>query len=896
MGQNRPRLQQRSTTAGCSRGRIEIPIGKPRNSLAKLYPLFFLSGASSLIFENLWQRKLMLVFGASAPSITVILTAFFCGIAFGSWWGGRLLTRFERRWPAMRFYALTEVWIGIFGICVPLFLRAVDAIYLTLFSDLDPGPGFSLVYRFVMCTAVVFPASVGMGATVPVMSRLISEHGKGIGRSVGLAYGVNTLGAVAGCLATGFFLLERLGMQNSLFFASALNAVVVIASFWISRRATAVAKTPEPPPPGAERIEAGRAVLLALYFAAGFIAIGFEVTWMRMVAIFTTNGVTTFHLGLAVYLTGFSLGSLLLYPLLEKKRTGLQIFFVSCAGVALTCLAILPNAQAITNWIVVWTFRNAGWLPVDRVLAMEVMNTLSIMFLPTVFMGLAFPAVCRAGTEKSEQIAASSGAIYFVGNIGSMAGAFVTGLLLIPALSLVGVSGLFIVTSFLLGAIALSLGTARDKRFLQLACLVLSAPALLYAISDAPLVHVGRPEKAGDHWRFAIGTGGYRVVLRNQTGMSATITVMEIEDPPGQFRRVIHVDDQPVAGSEASARVDSKLLAHIPLLLHPEPETALTVGFGSGGTSWSMTTHGVQTDVVEIEKEVVRSAHLFEEQNFDVVDSKLLTVVLNDARNHLYVTKKQYDVISTDSTNLQYKQNGSLYTREYFELMKARLTADGIGCAWIPMQLTEAQFDTLVASFQSVFPYTTLWYMDHVKSNYAILIGTPGPIRFDSARLARAFERPAVREDLAAVGIYHPFQLIHFLYLDGPGVSTVVSGAPLHTDDRPILEFPDPHPFRADRFLLEPRIREMWALKPKRLDPLIANLETTDISELRRWESFAAAWGAFTNFEQFAPEAMRKRPEYWRRGLRLIEQALEAVPDYPLALKKREQFQNQRRE
>ena len=856
--------------------------------------LFFLSGASSLIFENLWQRKLMLVFGASAPSITVILTAFFCGIAFGSWGGGRLLTRFEGRLSVMRAYAATEVWIGIFGISVPLLLRGVDAIYLALFRDLDPGPGFSMIYRFVMCIAVVLPASLGMGATIPIMSRLISEHGKGIGRSVGIAYGINTLGAVVGCLATGFFLLETLGLQKSLFFASALNAIVVLSAFWLSRRARSPDPGPlAPSPPAPEPIEATRAVLLALYFVAGFIAIGFEVTWMRMIAIFTTNSVTTFHLGLAVYLTGFSLGSLLLYPALERKLTGVQIFFVSSLGVAVSCLVILPNAQWTANWIQLWTHQWAAWLPVSRVTAMEVMDTVSLMFLPTVFMGLAFPAICRATTGRREQIASSSGVIYFVGNIGSMAGAFLTGLLLIPALSMVGVSGVFIVASCLLGAITLSLGRVRSRGFLQLACLLLCVPAVVYGVSDTPLAHFGIPEKAGDFWRFKTGASSDRVVLSNRTGMSATITVVEeVEQGSGKAYRTINVDDQPVAGSESFTLVDSKMLAHIPLMLHPDPRTALTVGFGSGGTSWSMTTHGVQTDVVEIEREVIRAAPYFETQNFNVLASPLLRVVINDARNHLYVTRKKYDVISTDSTNLRYKQNGSLYTREYFQLMKSRLTEDGIACAWIPMLLTEGQFDSLVATFQSVFPHTTLWYMDHIPTSYAILVGTPAPIRFDYARLKRAFEVEKVRKDLADVEVYHPLHLIHFLYLDADGVRQLTGGAPLHTDDHPILEFQSSHGLPSDEFLLKPRIKEMWALKPRRLGRLIDNLEAADVSELQRYERFSAAWGVFTNYEHFTPEARKNRPEYWRRGLRLIERALEAVPDYPPALARRTQYRS----
>jgi spermidine synthase len=232
-----------------------------------------------------------------------------------------------------------------------------------------------------------------------------------------------------------------------------------------------------------------------------------------------------------------------------------------------------------------------------------------------------------------------------------------------------------------------------------------------------------------------------------------------------------------------------------------------------------MTTHGVQTDVVEIEPEVVKAAHLFEMQNYGVIDEPLLNVVLNDARNHLYVTRKKYDVISTDATNLLYKQNGSLYTREYFELMKDRLEEGGVACAWIPISLNDQQFGTLVETFRVVFPRTTLWFMDQLPTTFAVLIGTPGRIEFDYVRMKRAFEIEKVRADLAEIGIFHPFQVIHFLYLDEFGVASLVEGAPLHTDDHPVLEFLGEGNFdlRLGEYEVARRILEMWPRKPRSL-------------------------------------------------------------------------------
>jgi spermidine synthase len=753
-------------------------------------------------------------------------------------------------------------------------------------------PGFSLVYRFVMCIAVVLPASLGMGATIPIMSRLIHEQGRGVGRSVGFAYGINTLGAVVGCLATGFFLLEHLGMQNSLFAASALNAIVVVSSFALSRGETRV----EAPALShrvltLENLDAHKVVLLGLYFAVGFMAIGFEVTWMRMVAIFTTNGLTTFTLGLSVYLTGFSLGSLALYPLLDRRLTGLQIFIVSTLGVAITCLAVLPNAQAITNWIAAAMDAQRETLQIlTRITLMEVGVTAAIMFAPTVFMGLAFPAVCKAATERDDPIALHSGFIYFVGNLGSMAGALVTGLVLIPGLSMVGVSGWFIAGSCLVAVAALSLAPFRHRRVLQLACLLLCVPGLAFGASDTPLLHRGTLEKVGDVWKFEGARSGRRSIIRHRTGASATVTIHQFDSRGGDVHRMIFVDDQPVAASQPFSAVDSKMLAHIPLLLHPDPKTALTVGFGSGGTSWSMTVHGVQTDVVEIEPEVVQSAHLFEMQNHGVLDSPLLNVVLNDARNYLYITRKKYDVISTDATNLQYKQNGSLYTREYFELMREALAEGGIACAWIPINLTDEEFGTLVGTFRAVFPNTTLWFMDQLPTTFAVLIGSPDRLEFDYARMQRAFEIEEVAEDLAEIGIYHPFQLIHFLYLDEFGVASLVDGAPLHTDDHPILEFRSHLTFYGDVYWVKTRIQEMWPRKPRGLEHLVRNLGDGDLEELGRYERFAHAWGDFTNRDHFTA-AEERDPEFHRDGIRRIDEALREIPDYPLALAKRRQYE-----
>jgi spermidine synthase len=238
--------------------------------------------------------------------------------------------------------------------------------------------------------------------------------------------------------------------------------------------------------------------------------------------------------------------------------------------------------------------------------------------------------------------------------------------------------------------------------------------------------------------------------------------------------------------------IDSKLLAHIPLLVHPHPQTALTVGFGAGGTSFSMLEHGLErVDVVEIEPAVVAANQFFLDLNFDVIHNPRLRVILEDARNYLLLTKTRYDVISTDVTNIRYRSNSSLYTREYFALLQSRLAPGGVAAAWIPLsELTERDLQTLLHTFQDVFPHTTLWYSQSKMDHFAVLVGTSEPLTLDFAALQPRVRR--VLPDLSRVHAYNAYVVINMLMLDEAGVRAASSAAPVHRDLRPVLDFTAP--------------------------------------------------------------------------------------------------------
>jgi spermidine synthase len=304
-------------------------------------------------------------------------------------------------------------------------------------------------------------------------------------------------------------------------------------------------------------------------------------------------------------------------------------------------------------------------------------------------------------------------------------------------------------------------------------------PASLAAMTVAWIVL-----PAGEYLKSSVREPRRLVYYRE--GNNATVSV--IEEPNGT--RSILVDSQPVAGTAGTSVIDQKMLAHLPLLLHPTPHRALTVGFGSGGTSRSMTLHHVDVDCVEIEGAVPGAAEHFVSENHGVLADPHFHLILDDARSWLRVAPDPYDVIVTDCTNIQYRSNGDLYTVEYFQLMRARLNADGIAAAWVPANgIGEDDLKTLLRSFREVFPHISIWYMNTLPTDFLIVVGSPSELRIDLAQLSERMQQPRVREDLETVGLADPYRLLYTFLAAEENAAKYIESGPVNTDDRPILSY-----------------------------------------------------------------------------------------------------------
>jgi len=402
----------------------------------------------------------------------------------------------------------------------------------------------------------------------------------------------------------------------------------------------------------------------------------------------------------------------------------------------------------------------------------------TVSFIPAVFMGILFPLGVRIYVHDIDRVGAKAGNTFFSNTLGCVVGSLLTGFVLIPFLGMWNTTLLLINLSLLI-AVAFLLRGHGPARAQWVSLVVVAVVANLLVFTDSKTFHA---ELKGRDLRTA--AEGFDVIYYAE-GLSGTVTAVERGDYRGLF-----VDGQNVSGTDPVLLADSKMLAHVPLLLAEEPEVALTVGYGTGTTSGSMLLHDVEVHAVEIEKKIIEAAPLFSKVNYASYENPDLDIVLDDARNYIATTDEEFSVIVTDVTNLKYKRNPYLYTEEYFEIMRGALSEDGVAAAWLPVGgLSFNDLRTLIATFDKVFPHTTAWYFTQFPTHFIILVGTPEPTRVNLAELRDGMTK--VEGDLRSLNVDNVYKLASMLLLGESDIDSLTDGAPIHTDNRPILEYSD---------------------------------------------------------------------------------------------------------
>ena len=195
--------------------------------LPLLLALFFLSGFCALIYQTLWLRLLALVFGVTVYAASTVLASFMSGLAIGSLLAGFVA---ERTKHPLRLFGIAELFVGITALLTPWALDAVTRLYLAWYPSLAGNLGQLTLVRFLLSFAVLLVPTVLMGSTLPLVLKSALAGNRDVGQRIGLLYGVNTTGAIAGTLLAGFVLIPGIGLQAAFQMAAAINGVIGVAA------------------------------------------------------------------------------------------------------------------------------------------------------------------------------------------------------------------------------------------------------------------------------------------------------------------------------------------------------------------------------------------------------------------------------------------------------------------------------------------------------------------------------------------------------------------------------------------------------------------------------------------------------------------------------------------
>jgi spermidine synthase len=732
----------------------------PRSPLPLLLPLFFGGGCAALIYEIVWFQTLQLVIGSTAVSLGVLLGTYMGGMCLGSLLLPRIVS--ARRHP-LRVYALLELGIGVIGIIIWFGLPRVSWIYAAHTGGGLPG----VLLRGLFAAVCLLPPTILMGATLPAISRWVEATPRGISW-LGFFYGGNIAGGVFGCLFAGFYLLRVHDSATTTFVAAGINAAVALAALALAgftgREAQVEVELPSEKISPTEAAPAKPARLIYLAIAlSGLTALGAEVVWTRLLSLMMGGTVYTFSIILAVFLFGLGIGSTVGAALARKAaRASVALGwcqFLLTGAIAWTAYMI---AQSLPFWPINPALSPSPWFNFQLDLA----RCLWTLLPATLLWGASFPLALAAA--RGRDTARLVGGIYAANTVGGILGGVGFSLIFIPLygtqqcerllIALSALSALLLAAPQLLAwwkniSFATTLRTAGVFTALvliplSLACGVANVPGELIAYGRVMVSWLGGTE-----------------VLYTGEGMNSSVAVTRtLSNSSINF----HVSGKIEASNEPQDMRLQRMLGHLPALVHPHPQSVLVVGCGAGVTAGTFTVYPSVTNITICEMEPLVpqiSARYFATENENVVNDPRTHITFDDARHYILTSHDKFDIITSDPIHPWVKGSATLYTKEYFELVKRCLNPGGIVTQWVPLYESDAAVvKSEIATFFEAFPNGTIWSNDEEGKGYdLVLLGQAGETKINIDEMLLRLARPEFANAVKSmnfVGLADAFALL----------------------------------------------------------------------------------------------------------------------------------------
>ena len=747
--------------------------------------VFFASGAASLTLQVVWFKQLQFVLGSATFSVSVTVASFFFGLSIGSACGGRAADAAAR---PLRVYGFLELLLAPVSFSVTAFLShwPLWVGWMSPMLSLESPARLPLIV-FLSLATLSLPTML-MGATLPFLMRFVARSRTELANRIGLLYGFNTLGAAAGTLCVGFVLIGLLGVTGSSLCASIVYVCVGGLSLFAARH--------EPPLPVAEQRQRqtggenpeGRAakLLIWLFACSGFVSIAYEVVWFRFLTNVSSSSVYAFSGMLGTYLLGLVIGALVCAKFLASRKDQLLRYFatIQCliAVAATLTLAVLGKAMAFRSLLT----------PIVRALVPDRVQTLlgddvSFFFtcilailLPTILIGISFPLATELTVMRMSALGRRIGTLYALNTIGGVLGSLAAGFLLIPYLgSQSTLTMLILMNLALFGAITASqLSLLRNWSLWR-------QGAIAFGVVSASLVLF-----APHYLERQLTAFNGASVLELRESKEATFAVLQYDDEAaGKYQQLV-VNSKSYANNRPEGRRYMAAMGHYPVLFHKGPsETAAVICIGTGTTVGAVSTHRELRSIsaVDLAPAVFDFAHYFVPINKGFYQNPRVHEIVADGRHYLLGTRDTFDVITLEPPPPHDAGVVNLYTEEFYALAKQRMRPGAVLAQWVPMDIGRGALPKMILkAMLAKFKHVSLWIPSRMEG---VAIASDEPLEIDRDLLGTRMGEPAVADDLAAVGLRTPEDLLATFVAADEALAAYVRDVPSLTDDRPRIEY-----------------------------------------------------------------------------------------------------------
>jgi predicted membrane-bound spermidine synthase len=672
-----------------------------------LVAVFVFSGAAGLIYESIWSRYLGLFVGHSAYAQVIVLVIYLGGMSVGAALAARRSARIKEPLIA---YAMVEGIVGLIGLVFHnIFLGVSSFAYSTIFPAVAGGVGVTII-KWALAGLLILPQAVLLGATFPLMStgliRRVSRDGRSdTGRLISILYFANSIGAAVGVLVAGFYLIGVVGLPGTLLTAAVINILVGLTVFGAVRLVhdddPAIAGAPpqetmETTPQSPDLPMLWR-VLLIVAAGTALSSFVYEIAWVRMLALVLGSATHSFELMLSAFILGLALGAFWVRTRADSFRDPVRALGVTQWAMGSLAILTLTAYLMSFDWMAfliqgldqntqgydLFTFAKYG-------------IALAVMLPATFCAGITLPLITRMllGAGSGER---AVGAVYSVNTLGSIIGAGLAALVLMPLLGL----------KFLLiagGVIDMGLGVwlmfiaGRKSADSQRFAVALAAATVLVAVMAGLNANFDRGVLTSGVFRYGrVPATGIRNVVFYKDGRTATVSVRKGEDggyslatngkpdaslSPTWFEPVTDTTTPASLNGDESTQILLPLmtLAHV-----PNAKQGAVIGNGSGMTSHlllgSPTLEKLVT--IDIEPEMINGSHTFYPVNKRVFDDPRSQYVHDDAKSYFAATNRKFDFILSEPSNPWVSGVSGLFTDEFYQRVRTYLTPNGVFGQWL---------------------------------------------------------------------------------------------------------------------------------------------------------------------------------------------------------------------